>query len=280
MATETTATEAGAARSAQPAVRTIGVADLKDALAKGLDDYKVMPTHLGFIVVIYPIVMLVVARTIAGYDVLPLVFPLLAGYTLIGPLVAVGMYELSRRREKGLGTSRLHAYRILRFPSIRDIATLGVALMVVYFVWLAVALLIYGLNFGSEVPESISGFLRDVFTTSSGWILIIVGSGAGFVFAIVAFSLSVVSFPLLLDRDISVTAAVRTSIRVVRANPVTMAVWAIIIAAGLLLGSVPFFFGLAVVMPVLGHATWHVYRKTVERTEVPHRRPPGQNQPA
>jgi len=256
--------DAGAYRSAQPIVHKIGMADLRDALARGLADFNAMPTHLVFLCLIYPIVIFIAARAIGGYEVLPLVFPLLAGYTLIGPLVATGMYELSRRRENGLDISRGHAFDVLRFPSIRAIATLGVVLMVIYFEWLFAAQVIYELYFGSAVPASVAEFAAQVLTTPSGWGLMIVGSGVGFLFAIAVFTISVVSFPLLLDRNVGALTAVMTSVRAVLANPIPMAMWGLIVAGALLIGSLPFFVGLAVVLPVLGHSTWHLYRKVVE----------------
>ncbi len=248
---------------ARPDVRSIGIADIGDALKSGLDDFKAMPTHLAFLCLIYPIVTLVFARLYAGYEVLPLVFPLLAGYTLIGPLVATGMYELSRRREQGLNISRVHAFAVFRFRSFRSIAMLGILLMAIYFVWLAVAQTIYRLNFGDAVPGSVGEFASQVFTTGEGWTLIFVGTWAGFLFAVVVFTLSVMSFPMLLDRNVGVIVAVQTSVRAVIVNPVTMGIWGFIVAALLFLGSLPFFVGLAVALPVLGHATWHLYRKVV-----------------
>ncbi len=265
MANEKSIAAAGVYGSTEPNVRRIGTADLKDALAKGLDDFKAMPTHVVFLCLIYPIVTLIFARTYAGYEVLPLVFPLLAGFTLIGPLVATGMYELSRRREEGLDISRGHAFDVFRSPSIGSIATLGAVLMAIYFAWLVAAWAIYVVTIGSAAPESIEEFARQVFTTPSGWALIIGGTFAGFLFAVVVLTLSVVSFPLLLDRDVGVKTAVHTSIRAVLANPITMAIWGLIVAVALLIGSLPLFVGLSVVMPVLGHATWHLYRKVVER---------------
>ena len=265
MANEKSIANVGAYGSTKPNVRRIGTADLIDALAKGLDDFKAMPTHVVFLCLIYPVVLLIFARIYAGYEVLPLVFPLLAGYTLIGPLVATGMYELSRRREEGLDISRGHAFDVFRSPSIGSIATLGVVLMAIYFAWLGAAWAIYEAIFGNAAPTSIEEFARQVFTTPAGWTLIIGGSSAGFLFAVVVLTLSVVSFPLLLDRDVGVMTAMQTSVRAVLANPLTMAIWGLIVAVALLIGSLPLFVGLSVVMPVLGHATWHLYRKVVER---------------
>lgn len=248
---------------AHPNVRRIGPADLRDALAKGLDDFVALPTFSIFLVLIYPIVGLILFRLAFGYDMLPLVFPLIAGFTLIGPLAAIGLYELSRRREQGLDVS-WEALKDFHFPCIRDIAALGVVLMGIFFAWLAAAMVIYQLTFGSWVPPTIAEFARQLFTTSSGWALIVVGCGVGFIFAVVSFTISVVSVPLLLDRDVGLATAVLTSVNAVLANPVTMALWGLIVVGALIIGSLPFLFGLAVVFPVLGHSTWHLYRKVVE----------------
>ena len=264
MTSENLILDAGDTATAQPNVRQIGVADLKDALVKGLADFNAMPTHLVFLCLIYPIVTLIFARTYGGLDVLPLVFPLLAGYTLIGPLVATGMYELSRRREQGIYTSRANAFEVFRSPSIVATSILGIVLMVIYFAWLFTAWAIFSLNFGDAVPNSVMEFARQVITTPAGWALIVEGSSAGFLFAVTVLALSVVSFPMALDRDVGVMTAIRTSIRAVLANPVTMAIWGVVVAAALVIGSLPLFVGLAVVLPVLGHATWHLYRKLVE----------------
>lgn len=249
---------------AQPVVRKIGAADLVDALRKGLDDFSVMPSHVLFLGLIYPIVGLVFGRLALGYDMLPLVFPLVAGFALLGPVAAIGLYELSRRREKGLPASWGQAFGVLRSRSMPAIAALAALLLAIFVAWLVTAQTIYTVNFGELPPQSIGAFVHDIFNTRAGWIMIITGNAIGFLFAVVAFAISAVSFPLLLDRDVGFAAAVATSVRAVLANPGPMALWGIVVASLLVLGSLPFLLGLTIVVPVLGHATWHLYRKVVE----------------
>jgi uncharacterized membrane protein len=249
---------------AYPIVRKIGVADLKDAVAKGVDDFMAMPTHVIFLAVIYPVVGLLLAAITFGYDLMPLLFPLAGGFALIGPFAAIGLYELSRQRERGVEVSWKHAFGLLRYPSLDAIAAMGMVLMIVFLIWLATAQLLYQSLFGYALPESIRQFLSDILTTPAGWTLIIAGNGIGFLFAALAMTISVVSFPLLLDRDVGVIVAMHTSVGAVLRNPLMMAVWGLFVAAALVIGSLPFFVGLAVVLPVLAHSTWHLYRKVVE----------------
>jgi uncharacterized membrane protein len=245
-------------------IRTIGVMDLKDVLARGMSDFSAMPTHALFLCLIYPIVGLILARVSLGHDVLSLLFPLAAGFALLGPFAAIGLYELSRQREQGLDPSWQDALDVLHVPSRAAIAELGLLLVGVFVLWVAVAEAIYVANFGHEPAASIPNFVRQVFTTRAGWMLIIVGNGVGFLFALTVLIISAVSFPLLLDRDVGAVEAVLTSVRAVAVNPVPMAIWGLIVAGLLIIGSLPFFVGLAVVVPVLGHSTWHLYRKIVE----------------
>jgi uncharacterized membrane protein len=257
-----------------PAIRTITSADLADALRLGWEDFKAVPSHAIMLCVIYPLVGLVLARTVLGYSILPLLFPLAAGFALIGPFAALGLYELSRRRELGDDASAWHAVDVLRSPSFGAMLGLGLALLVLFIVWIATAQAIYVSAFGNEPAAEIPNFVSKVLTTPQGWELIVVGCGAGFLFAVVALCVSVVSFPLMLDRHANVMDAVTTSLRAVARNPVPMAMWGLIVAALLVLGSLPLFLGLAVVIPLLGHATWHLYRKVVERNPNPPVLPP------
>ncbi len=246
-----------------PEVRRITLSDLGTALARGIQDFAVFRSDVVFLVVIYPLVGLVLARLIFGYGLLPLLFPLASGFALIGPIAAVGLYEMSRRREAGGDPGWADSFEVLHSPAIGSIVLFGLGLVVIFAIWLNVAIAIYDMTLGPEPPASVAAFLGDVFTTEMGWTMIGVGVGVGFLFAVFVLAISVVSVPLLLDRDVGLTAAVLTSLRAVRTNPGPMATWGLIVAAGLMLGSLPLFLGLIFVMPVLGHATWHLYRRVV-----------------
>lgn len=245
-------------------VRRITPTDLKEALAKGFEDFWAMPSHLVFLGLIYPIVGVCLAALTFSSNALPLLYPLASGFALVGPFAAIGLYAISRRREQGLPVSWQDAFDVLRSPSIPSIAGLGFILLVIFLAWLTTARLLYESLFGYAAPASYGQFLGQVLNTPEGIRLIVLGNAIGFVFAVVVLSISVISFPLLLDRDVGVAVAVYTSVKAVAMNPLTMALWGLIVAAALLIGSIPLFVGLAIVMPVLGHATWHLYRRVVE----------------
>jgi uncharacterized membrane protein len=244
-------------------VRRIELADLRDVLARGLSDLGAYRADVVFLGIVYPVAGLVLAWLTLGYDMLPLLFPLASGFALIGPVAAVGLYEISRRREQGVDITWADAFGVVRAPAFGAIVVLGLVLVAIFLLWLAAAYAIYLVTLGPEPPASAGSFVQDVFTTSAGWALIIVGVGVGFLFALLVLTVSVVSFPLLLDRDVGLYTAVATSVRAVVANPGPMAVWGLIVAGGLAIGSIPLLLGLILVMPVLGHASWHLYRKVV-----------------
>lgn len=250
--------------SEHPAIRRIGTEDLMAALREGFADFWATPTHLVFLGLLYPILGIFFAGLAFGYNMLPLLFPLMSGFALVGPVAAVGLYEISRRREQGLPITWSSMSEVLRSHSIGSIATLGILLLVIFLAWLLTAQALYQSLFGWQAPTSLSAFLTEVFTTRNGWTLIIAGNALGFLFSAAVFCISVVSFPLLLDRDVGAIPAILTSIRAVAANPGTMFLWGLIIAGALVVGFIPLFVGLAVVLPVLGHATWHLYRRLVE----------------
>ncbi len=257
----------------QLTVRRIGFADLKDALKRGIDDFYAMPTHAVFLCAIYPVLGIVMAQLAFGYSILPLIYPLASGFALVGPFAALGLYELSRRREAGEEAGASHAFDALSSSSIGAIAALGLLLLVVFGIWIDVAYNISVATFGYAPPISLSQVAHDVLTTNAGWTLIVVGNGVGLLFAALVLTIGVISFPLLVDRDVGAAVALLTSIQAVMKNPLQMAAWGLIVAVLLLVGSLPLFLGLTVVLPILGHSTWHLYRKVVDADFTPHPQP-------
>jgi uncharacterized membrane protein len=263
-----------ASNTTAPVIRTIGLSDLRDALRLGWEDFKAVPSHAIILCVIYPVLGLVLARAVLGYSVLPLLFPLAAGFALLGPFAALGLYELSRRRELGQPASAWDAMEVVRSPSFGAMLGLGTLLLALFVTWVATAQAIYIAAFGYAGAAGVSDFVERVLTTPQGWWLIVVGCGVGFLFALVALCISVVSFPLMLDRHAGAGDAMVTSLRAVARNPLPMAAWGLIVAVLLVAGSLPLFLGLAVVVPLLGHATWHLYRKVIAPDPNPRPIPP------
>jgi len=248
-----------------PEVRRIGLSALGDALRKGVEDFAAYRTDVVFLCIIYPVMGLIIGQAAVGSNMLPLLFPLASGFALIGPFAGIGLYQMSRRREQGAEVGWPDAFGVVRSPAFGTIVVLGLALAAVLLLWLGLAQAIYWSTLGPNPPDSLDLFLREVFTTKAGWTLIGVGVGVGFLFAVLVLVVGVVSFPLLLDRNVTLRTAVETSARAAAANPIPIAAWGLIVAGGLVLGSIPLFLGLVIVMPVLGHATWHLYRELVPR---------------
>ncbi len=250
---------------ARPNIRQVSLADLADVLRAGTNEFATRPSHLPLLSFLYPFIGLVLARLTIGDSLLQLFFPFTAGFALVAPIAAIGFYDASKRREKGLNTTLAQTIGILRSPVMFAFAQVAVLLVVLFAVWIAVAQGLYMMTLGPAAPASVTGFAHDLLTTPAGWTLIVGGIIADLVIAAIAFTTNVVSLPLLLDHeDASVMTAITTSVRCVRANPVVLTAWGVIVGALLVIGSLPLFVGLPVVLPVLGHATWHLYRKLVE----------------
>ncbi|SEA19910.1 DUF2189 domain-containing protein [Rubrimonas cliftonensis] len=249
--------------AAPPRARPITPADLFDALSKGFDDFRETRSDVIFLCVVYPLAGIAAVGLASNAALLPLLFPAVAGFALVGPVTAVGAYELSRRRERGESTGWTSAFRPIASPSFGAIFLLALGILATFLVWMGAAQTIKALTIGAEAPASLGDFAAQVFGTGAGWAMILVGCGVGFVFAAAVLATSLVSFPLLLDRQVGLVRAVMTSVEVARTSPRTVALWGLIVAAALIVASIPLFLGLIVALPVLGHATWHVYRKAV-----------------
>jgi uncharacterized membrane protein len=246
-----------------PQVRNITTSDVWDALRHGFEDFWEHPSHYAFAGVIYPIVMVVAAVWVSGQNILPLLYPLATGFALLGPFVALIFYEVSRRQELGMDASWRHGFEALRSPNLSQMATVGIVLCALFVTWLITAQVLFTGLFGSETPTSLSGLFYEILTTGQGWTLIIFGNLIGFLFATLVLFISVVTFPLMLDRHVTARQAIETSLKASLTNTIPVLLWGLIVAILLALGMATLFVGLIIVMPVLGHATWHLYRKMV-----------------
>ena len=247
-----------------PRVRKLTIDDLVVALRRGVDDFAAARSDAVFLCIFYPILGIALIYLTVRGEVVPLIFPLMVGFALIGPAAAVGLYEISRRRERGEAVNWATVLADFRSPSFGPIVVLGLLLMAIFFIWMVAAHGIWAATLGPLPHASVAEFLSSTLTTWPGWAMIVVGCTVGLLFATAVLAISVVSFPLLLDRPVGLPAAVVTSIRVMAANPGPIFAWGAIVALALAIGSIPLFLGLVLVIPVLGHATWHLYRRAVE----------------
>ena len=244
-------------------VNKIGLVDLVHAVEEGIADFREKPTHLFFLAVIYPVATLFAFLVINNDRLMPLVFPILSGLVLVGPFIGLAMEEMSRHREKGLDMSWGHAFNFFEHPAFKDVALLGLFNIVLFLGWVAAANTVFVMTLGDAWSASMSNFTAQVLTTQQGWAMIVIGNALGFAFAVAALAFGVISFPLLLDKNCGLATAVETSVRAVTTNPIPMAAWGLFVGITLVVGAIPLLVGLAVVVPVLGHATWHLYRKMV-----------------
>ena len=252
-------------RPAKLAVRQISDSDLRMALRQGLDDFLDLRGDLFFAGLIYTLIGLAAVVMTTNMPLLPFFYPVVAGVGLLGPIAAVGFYELAKRREAGQEVHWFNFLDVRKRPTVDDMGVVAALLLVIFVAWLIAAGVLYVLLFGWTVPQSVPDFLAMVFTTKRGWALIAAGAAVGVVFGWIVLALSVVSLPMLVDRDVSAAQAVSTSWSAAHANKGELFRWGVIVTLLLALGSIPLFVGLAFVLPWLGYSTWHLYTRLVDR---------------
>jgi uncharacterized membrane protein len=244
-------------------IRTVGLNELLPALKEGFDDLRELRTDQITIAMLFPLAGLAVAGVVADRALLPFLFPAASGFALIGPLATLWYAALSRGRELYGEDAASHPLQLFFGPRGRSLRILGGVAILLFLFWNAAAGIIYELTLGRSSEKSSAFFLTRVLTTRAGWEMIVVGCGAGVIFAITAVAIGCVSFPLALDKPVTASEAISVSLKAMAQNPLFMLGWGVVIVVGLVIGAIPGLLGLAVTLPVLGHATWHVYRRIV-----------------
>lgn len=248
----------------EPRVKQLSTEDLDWALARGWDDFKSKRGDLILLPFIYVVAGLAAAFFAFNTDLFRLIFPLAAGFALVGPVAAAGFYELARRREAGEDASWWHFLDPLNGRSRLPLFTLTVMLAALFLAWIAAADIIYRYTLATLDPASPMSFFSNLYTRE-GMTMIVVGNLVGAAFATLTLAVAAFSFPMVVDKPVDAATAVATSVRVFRQNPVTMMLWGLRVALILALGALPLFVGLMVALPVLGYATWHLYTRAVQR---------------
>lgn len=254
-----------------PAIRRIRSADLDWALAQGWRDFREMRGDIVFLPLVYPLAGFFALTLAVNASFVPMVFPAVAGLTILGPAVSAGFYEFARRRDAGQDLTWIHFFDPLRRPTRAGLLLLTSGLIIIFALWLTAAFLVYrgtiAAGYHATVDAggdlAVRAFIRSLFGTSAGWTMIILGNLIGLAFAAVTLALTFVSFPMVVDRRGGALAAVLTSLRVARLNPGATADWGLRVALLLAIGCIPLFVGLPIVLPVLGYATWRLYTRAV-----------------
>ena len=245
-----------------PVVRRITGADIAEALGQGLRDFQAAPFYGLAFGAFYAAGGIIILLCLTAFGMVYLAYPLAAGFALIGPFVAIGLYEVSRRLETGQPISARAIWATV--VSRGEIAWMAFVTLFIFVIWMYQVRLLIALLIGLNASfSSLHEFLNVVLTTNEGLFFLAIGNMVGAALSLILFSLTVVSFPLLLDRDVDFVTAMVTSVRSVVTSPLPMISWAAVIVVLLIVSSLPYFLGLLLTLPVLGHATWHLYRRIV-----------------
>lgn len=250
--------------STLPQPRPITFTDLAEALKNGWQDFTAAPQYGLFFAVIYVLGGLALVAFVFWLGLHWMAYPLVIGFSLIGPFIASGLYEVSRRQEFGLRLTWKDVLNVVARQRQRELGWMAFVMLFVFWIWMYQARTLFAVFFGFQGFATFEGFLTAIFTTTNGWLFLLAGHVVGAVIAMVLFTITVVSCPLLLDRESDFVTAMITSIRVVATSPIPMISWGLFVVACVVISALPLFLGLLVVLPVFGHATWHLYRRAVE----------------
>ena len=250
------------AKVVQYTPQKVMLGDLLEVLGLGLRDFRAAPFYGLFFSGTYTVGGWLLILLLLEFDLPFLVYPLAAGFALIAPFIASGFYVISHQLEKGEPLSWSIVFGTVRLMFSRDLGWMALVTGFSLFIWLDIAALLTFGFLGFQV-FSFSNIFETIFTTPAGWAFLVIGNSVGALIAFAVFSYTVISIPMLFDRDIDFVTAMITSVRFVKKNPLVMAVWCVTIAVLTAISLLSGFVGLLIVLPLLGHATWHLYRRAV-----------------
>ena len=264
--------EAGAPQASEPAanagrtqpieIRKIEIADVMDCIAKGVQDFVRAPRYGMFFGAIYAIGGLMMIWFAFAMEYPYLAYPLIMGFALFAPLGAAGTYEISRRLETGEPLSWPAVIGAVWSRAGKDLGWLALVSLFTFIVWLDLALFVFLTFYGASIP-SLPQLFANIFSTPYGMTFLLVGNALGAIIALIVFSITAFSPPLVVDRDVDFVTAMTASVRAVMANPRPMLAWAIVIGADLAIAFATLFVALLAIFPILGHTTWHLYRRVI-----------------
>ena len=264
---QTAASSVESTRLPPPVIRTLTLGDLSAALKAGLNDFRRAPFISLFFGVFYAAGGIFLVASAARLEMGWIVYPLMVGFALVGPFTAVGLYEVSRRLENGERPKWGSVISVIWEQRKGEIAWMGFFMIFVLVIWMYQVRMLLALFLGMKAFSGFDGLVQMIFTTEAGLYFLLAGHAWGAALAMIVFVLTVVSIPLLLDREYDIVTAIVTSVKAVKQNAKPMLVWGAIVIGALFVSSLPAFLGLIVTLPVLGHATWHLYRRTIEPAE-------------
>jgi uncharacterized membrane protein len=246
-----------------PEVNALGFDDLKECLSKGISDFRKAPLFGLFFGGIFAFGGILIVQSIIFLEKGWLIYPMLVGFPLIGPFVAVGLYDVSRRLEGGKPLPWNEILSVISLQTGRQLPYMAFVMLFIFWIWIYQVRLLIALILGRMSFTSFESFFQVIATTPEGWVFIGVGHVVGAFFALLLFSLTVISIPLILDRDVDFITGMITSVKTVARSPIVMLSWGVFVTLAVMVSFIPLFLGLLVVLPVLGHTTWHIYKKAV-----------------
>ncbi|WP_406644713.1 DUF2189 domain-containing protein [Aliisedimentitalea scapharcae] len=250
-----------------PMVNKVTAGDITASLKAGCSDFIAHPYMSGFFGLFFAVFGLLLVWSLVWLGKIWMIIPAIVGFPLVAPFAAAGLYEMSRRSQKGESFGWSDILTVMANQRKREMGWMAFVTLFIFWVWMYQVRLWLAITLQDASFSDLDGFLNIVFFTSEGWTFLAIGTCAGAFLSTVLFTVTVVAMPLLLDREIDFVSAMLTSIRVVTENPAVMLIWASIISVTMLLSMVPAFLGLIFTLPILGHTTWHLYQRAVSPAE-------------